>query len=213
MSMRVKTFQNINKTSENMAKWHNEGLKYIEEILNSSTKSKNSSIKSKESNILNLTVEYTLSCKFNKFRELKSTNVNNLNLRYSISEIMNHYSSYKDLSVLMTNDVKFYAEKAIAYMNDTTINIQLIVDDVLNDKKLDHINKLALCGFVKTIKASVDFWGSRNNITSKSMSNRPNAESVVLADCYYLWFGTLSGGNPLVGLGAGVLASAITGLS
>lgn len=109
-----------------------------------------------------------------------------------------------------------YIHSAQEYLIDSNINLDLILNNIIENAELNDNEKLALCSFVKTLIYSQSYWANNDwkSIQAQVPSFKKSAksEAIVLADCCYLWYGTLTGG-PVVGVGAGVLASAVASLN
>ena len=106
-----------------------------------------------------------------------------------------------------------YVLIAKSYLSNSEIDFDSILNDIVVDERFSYNEKLALCSFIKTLEYSKTYWENNNwkELGLKANLKSASIERVVLADCYFLWWGTLSGG-PLVGTGAGVVASAVSAL-
>ncbi len=197
--------------AKNLAQKHNEGLDYIYKNIDNESYLRSLSQSDVNDKLLELTFEY-ISTKIQNttYRTTKSTFIDNTDTVFQINQIINDYDNYGSIKEIMNERTLNYANIAEKYLNDSTINIDSLSNTIASDPELSYTERVALCSFVKTLQYSKSYWNNNVWRSSKACArSNISKESVVFSDCYFLWFGTLSGG-PIVGVGAGVVASAIS---
>jgi hypothetical protein len=204
----------IIKQAEILAIAHNEGLDYVYKILKADSSLKSTSIVNINTRVADIVINYIdikedeLQSEFGVCLKFSTTSTDE-----NIRQIIQSYETYDEIEKLMDAKAQSYVLVAKSYLDNNEIDLDALLNKIAIDERFTYKEKLALCSFIKTLEYSKKYWETNNwnELSLKTSLKSASLERVVLADCYFLWWGTLSGG-PLVGAGAGVVASAISAL-
>lgn len=199
----------ILEQAELLAQMHNDGLDFI----NSQSVLKSTSSFDLKGKLIVTSIDFLNQNEeklTNSFTQLKATSDN---LDEEINSIFIEYPSITDIINSLSDSELFYYKEI---QNDRSVLVNeerliVILNKIVNDEKLTESQKLGVCSFVKTMQYSQKYWNENGSEWTKIISSPrlKSGEDVVLADGMYLWAGTLAGG-PVVGVGAGAVASAFS---
>ncbi len=204
---------NILQQADILAQMHNDGLDFIHKNNASLKSSSNLDLKSQ---LIITSVDFLdqnnqeLS---NSFSTLKSSTTD---LDTKINKVFSDFPSINDIVNYLSEHELFYYNKIQdnrSILTDSNL-LEEILSEVLNDQNLSEQQQLGVCTFIKTMEYSNKYWNENKSEWAEkaSSSKLKSGGDVVLADGMYLWIGTL-GGGPVVGIGAGAVASAFTALT
>lgn len=208
-----KESSNILQQAEVLAQMHNDGLDFIHK---NNVSLKSSGSLDLKSNLIVTSIDFLnennqkLS---DSFTTLKSSTTD---LDAEINKVFTDFPSINDIVNYLSEPELYYYNKIQdnrSILSDNKL-LEEILSEVLDDQKLSDEQKLGVCTFIKTMEYSKIYWDeNKSEWQDLNQSARlKQASDVVLADGMYLWIGTL-GGGPVVGIGAGAVASAFTALT
>lgn len=118
--------------------------------------------------------------------------------------------SREQIEALMSDKVKFYFDMIIDTDPQNVITLETLQQDILDDPMLSYVDKIFLHSSISVYIDTYQYWTNyfiENNISIQR--NRWLAPQWLVSDTVMGFYGLMgSGGNPIVGGGAAIFASA-----